>query len=147
MSTELGAGGDPPQPWTLPYLPHGVGEDVDDLLVRGGDHALPVDFNDAMSHADASPLRYAPSHEAADLAESKAKLSILSSIAGGRGGGRRLLFLEPAPVPSALTSEKLPQSSFGHLYFFVSVYKRYSSRGPDLPPDPDLLSTHFAQGT
>lgn len=32
-----------------------------------GHHALPVDLNDAMSHADTTSLRDAPSHEAADL--------------------------------------------------------------------------------
>ena len=70
-----------PQPPTLPYLPNCIGEDVHDFLVWGGDHALPVDFNDAMSHADASSLRYSPSHEAADLSESKAKLPTLAGTA------------------------------------------------------------------
>lgn len=60
----------------LSYLPHSIGEDVDDLLVWGGDHTLPVDFNDPMSHSDASSLGYSPSHEAADLSESKARLPL-----------------------------------------------------------------------
>lgn len=52
---------------------------MDDLLVRGGDHALSVDLNDPMSHADASSLSYSPSHEAADLSGSKAKLALTDS--------------------------------------------------------------------
>lgn len=40
---------------------------MDDLLVRGGHHALSVNLNDPMSHADAAPLSDSPSHQAADL--------------------------------------------------------------------------------
>lgn len=65
------------------YLPHSVGEDVDDLLVRGGDHTLPVDLDDPMPHSDSSPLGYPPSHEAADLWESKARLSLVGRELGG----------------------------------------------------------------
>lgn len=42
-------------------------EDLDDLLVRCGHHALPVDLDDAVPHADAALLSDAPTHQAADL--------------------------------------------------------------------------------
>lgn len=77
---------------------------MDNLLVWGGDHTLSIDFNDPVSHADASSLGYSPSHEAADLSESRTKLPLM-----GRklGGGRTLSFLEPS-APSTFFSEKLP---------------------------------------
>lgn len=88
---EVRGAGDP-QARPHSYLPHGVGEDVDDLLVRGGDHALPVDLDDPVSHADASPLRYPASHEAADLSGSEA-----ASPLSGRelGGDVRLCLWSP----------------------------------------------------
>lgn len=69
-----------PQPKPPSYLPNSIGEDVDYLLVRGGYDALSVDFNDPMSHADASPLSYSPSHEAADLPEPNTRLLLEGSI-------------------------------------------------------------------
>lgn len=56
-------GGGPAQP----HLSDRVRQSLHDLLVRRGHHALPVDLNDAMAHADAASLRDAPAHEAADL--------------------------------------------------------------------------------
>lgn len=106
-----GAPGDS-HPRLLPYLPHGVGEDVDDLLVWGGHHTLPVDFNDAVSHADASSFCYSPSHEAADLSESKAKFSQRPSDPSQGapparkpiGAGDCLFWNFPPPVLSYLRS-------------------------------------------
>lgn len=83
---------------------------MDDLLVRGGDHALPVDLNDPVPHSDASPLGYSPSHEAADLSETKARLSL---EAGSWGGTEPVLSGGPASRP--LISEKPPQVGFVHL--------------------------------
>lgn len=51
----------------LPYLADGLREDLDDLLVRCGHHALPVDLDDAVPHTDAAFLCDAPAHQAADL--------------------------------------------------------------------------------
>lgn len=68
---------------------------MDDLLVRGGDHTLSVDFNDPVSHADASSLRYPTSHEAADLSESKAASPLVGRELGGDG---RLCFWSPPPL-------------------------------------------------
>lgn len=72
-------------------LPHSVGEDVDDLLVRGGDHALSVDLNDPMSHADASSLSYSPSHEAADNSVLDAETQLVAKVwsPDQHGGHRR----------------------------------------------------------
>lgn len=64
----------PPPALDLSYLPNSIGENVDDLLVGGGHDALSIDFNDPVPHTDASSLSYSPSHEAADLPESKAVL-------------------------------------------------------------------------
>lgn len=50
-----------------PHLSHGVGQDVDDLLVGCGYHTLAVDLDDAMTHSDAAALSDAPTHETADL--------------------------------------------------------------------------------
>lgn len=52
-----------------PHLSDRVRQSLHDLLVRRGHHALPVDLNDAMAHADAPSLRDAPAHEAADLSK------------------------------------------------------------------------------
>jgi len=49
------------------HLSHGVGQDVDDLLVGRGHHALAVDLDDAVAHADPAPLGDAPAHKATDL--------------------------------------------------------------------------------
>lgn len=56
---------------TPSHLANGICQDLDDLLVRCGDHTLPVDFNDAVSDTDAPPLRYTPSHQAADLCKDR----------------------------------------------------------------------------
>lgn len=49
------------------YLPHGVGQDLDDLLVRRRHDALTVDLDDAVTDSDAASLGDAASHQAADL--------------------------------------------------------------------------------
>lgn len=49
------------------YLSHGVGQDLNDLLVRRRHNALAVDLNDAVTDTDASSLSDAPPHQAADL--------------------------------------------------------------------------------
>ena len=49
------------------HLSDSVGQDLDDLVVRRGDDALPVDFNDAMPDADASSLCDTATHQTADL--------------------------------------------------------------------------------
>lgn len=49
------------------HLSNRVGQCLDNLLVGGGHHALPVDLNDAVANSDATPLCDAPAHEAADL--------------------------------------------------------------------------------
>lgn len=49
------------------HLAHGVGQDLNDLLVRGRHHALAVDLDDAVTDSDAASLRDAASHQAADL--------------------------------------------------------------------------------
>ena len=49
------------------HLSHSVGQDVDDLLMGRGHHALAVDLDDAVSHSDPAPLNDAPTHKAADL--------------------------------------------------------------------------------
>lgn len=72
---------------------------MDDLLVGGGHHALPVDFDDPMAHADSSSLGYSPSHEAADLSESKAKLPSQAGDWVGTEGG---LFWTPCALKSRL---------------------------------------------
>lgn len=41
-------------------LPNSIGEDVDDLLVWCGYDTLAIDFDDPMSHADASSLSDSP---------------------------------------------------------------------------------------
>lgn len=63
-----------------PHLSHGVGQDVDDLLVGRGHHALPVDLDDAVAHADPATLGDAPPHQAADLLTGRRK---------GAGMGKR----------------------------------------------------------
>jgi hypothetical protein len=52
---------------------------VDDLLVWCGYDTLAIDFDDPMSHADASSLSDSPSHEAADLAETNIRLHLMGS--------------------------------------------------------------------
>lgn len=52
---------------------------MDDLLVRCGYNTLAIDFDDPMSHADASSLSYPPSHEAADLPEASIRLHLMGS--------------------------------------------------------------------
>ena len=49
------------------HLSHSAGQDVDHLLLGGGDHALAVDVDDAVAHPHAPPLSNAPPHQAADL--------------------------------------------------------------------------------
>lgn len=49
------------------HLPNGIGQDLDDLVMRCGHDTLPVYLNDAVPNADAAPLRYAASHQTADL--------------------------------------------------------------------------------
>lgn len=112
----------------LPYLPHGVGEDVDDLLMWGGHHALPVDFNDAVSHTDASSLCYSPSHEAANLSESKAKFSQRPidpsqgalPVRKPTGAGDCPFYNFPPPVLSSLRSY---HGQALDVYIFVSTSK------------------------
>lgn len=53
------------------YLPHGVGQDLDDLLVRRRHDALTVDLDDAVTNSDAASLGNAASHQAADLHDLK----------------------------------------------------------------------------
>lgn len=50
-----------------PHLSHGVGQDVDDLLMWRCHHALAVDLNDVVTHPYPAPLSDAPAHKAADL--------------------------------------------------------------------------------
>lgn len=92
---------------------------MDDLLVWGGHHALSINLNDPMSHADAAPLSDSPSHQAADLSV-KGQVTVLGKELSGV---RRLSFLEPS-APCILLSEKLPQLGFGHLNLFVSLHKK-----------------------
>lgn len=61
---------------------------MDDLLVRGGHHALSVDLNDPMSHADAASLSDSPSHQAADLSV-KGQVTRLGQ---GTGWGQKAIF-------------------------------------------------------
>lgn len=106
-----------PHPGPHSYLPHRIGEDVDDLLVRGGHHALPVDLNDPVSHADAASLRYPPSHEAADLSEPKAMLPFTAAPGGGELGGDGPV-LPGAPALSSLRSWCVTLGAFKSLGFF-----------------------------
>lgn len=90
-------------------LPHGVGEDVDDLLMWGGHHALPVDFNDAVSHADASSLCYSPSHEAADNSVLDAEPQLVAKVwspdqHGGYWGTPHDIQLHPGLILQALNN-------------------------------------------
>lgn len=78
------------------YLSHRIGEDVDDLLVGGGHHALPVDLNDPVPHADAAALCDPPSHEAADLLGSKATSPFRAAPHGGGWGDGPVLLGTPA---------------------------------------------------
>lgn len=48
-------------------LADGVGERLNNLLMRCGHHALPVDLYNPVSHADPPSLGDASSHQAADL--------------------------------------------------------------------------------
>lgn len=62
------AGRRPPRTRPLPtHLRVGLGEQLDDTGVRRGHHAMPVDLDDAVPHAHAPTLRYAPPEEAANL--------------------------------------------------------------------------------
>lgn len=61
-------------------LPNSIGEDVDDLLVWRGYDALAIDFDDPMSHADASSLSYSPSHEAADDSILHAETELVAKV-------------------------------------------------------------------
>lgn len=49
------------------YLPNGIGQDLDDLVLWCGHDTLPVYLYDAVPNADASPLCYATSHQTTDL--------------------------------------------------------------------------------
>jgi len=48
-------------------LANGVGEGLNNLLMCCGHHTLPVDLDDPVTHADASSLSDASSHQAAYL--------------------------------------------------------------------------------
>lgn len=61
-------------------LPNSIGEYVDDLLVWRGYDTLAVDFNDPMSHADASSLSYSPSHEATDNSILHAETQLVAKV-------------------------------------------------------------------
>lgn len=49
------------------YLSHSISQGLDDLVVRCGDHALPVDLYDAVTDSNASSLCDPSSHQTADL--------------------------------------------------------------------------------
>lgn len=66
-------------PGPYSYLANSIGEDVDDLLVWCGYDTLAIDFDDPMSHADASSLSYPPPHEAADLPRANIRLHPMGS--------------------------------------------------------------------
>ena len=118
----------PPQPRPRSYLPHGIGEDVDDLLVWGGHHALPVDFNDPMSHADAASLGYPPSHEAADLSKPEVTSPLTAAAHGGeRGGDGPVLSGRPLPAFSSLRSCR---GDSGDLNLLVSFHNKWGFVGP-----------------
>ena len=51
----------------LPYLAYTGGQQVDNPLVRDGDHALPVDLNDPVAHPHPTPLCYSSPQQTADL--------------------------------------------------------------------------------
>jgi hypothetical protein len=55
------------RPQAAPHLVLSLCEQLDDARVWRGHHALPVDLDDAVSHADAPALSDAPAQEAADL--------------------------------------------------------------------------------
>lgn len=52
---------------SIPDLSHGVGENLDNLLMRCSHYALTVDFNDAVTNSDPSSLCDPSSHQTADL--------------------------------------------------------------------------------
>lgn len=62
-----GSAGAATHPACSAHLADRLCEDLDDLLVRCGHHALPVDLDDAVPHTDAALLSDAPTHQAADL--------------------------------------------------------------------------------
>lgn len=76
------------------HLSHRVGQRLNNLLVCGGHHALPIDLDDAVADADTAPLRDAPTHEAADLSDT-----------GGVGVSRQLSV--PAQPASLLLPPKV----------------------------------------
>ena len=49
-------------------LADGGREEIDNVLMRHGNHGLPIDFNDAMIHPNAPALRDTTSQETADNA-------------------------------------------------------------------------------
>lgn len=49
------------------YLSHGIGQDLNNLLVRSRHDALAVDLDDAVTDADATSLSDTASHQTADL--------------------------------------------------------------------------------
>lgn len=51
------------------HLSDGIGEDLNDLVMRCGDHTLSIDFNDAVPNTNASSLRYTSPHQTTDLQE------------------------------------------------------------------------------
>lgn len=119
----------PPSAPDLSYLPNSIGENVDDLLVGGGHDALSIDFNDPVPHTDASSLSYSPSHEAADLPESKAELPSLQTV---RWGWKAVFPESPLPPHSALG-----ETDMVRLWAFnsLSVFSQKNRcRQPTWPP-------------
>lgn len=44
------------------YLSHGIGQDLNNLLVRSRHDALAVDLDDAVTNSDPAPFGNAPTH-------------------------------------------------------------------------------------
>lgn len=58
----------PPKKYFIPsHLSDCIRQGLDDLFVRRGNDALPIDFNDAVPNTDASSLCYTAPHQTADL--------------------------------------------------------------------------------
>ena len=126
------------------HLSHRVGQRLDDLLVGRGHHALPVDLDDAVAHADAAPLRDAPAHEAADLSDT------------GAGGGRVSTGSPPrSPVASSpqrrggesITHRMKPQGRCSYMLsadsptWEVTVWNVFENGRPVPPTRPRWLES------
>lgn len=96
------------------HLAHGLGEDLDDLLVGHGHHTLPVDLNDPVAHTNAAPLRDPAAHEAADLKRGEENVLLLGRFYFSRKatdpscgvlGKGTLVVIQPSPLPESFNEK------------------------------------------